>query len=70
VGLRKGDWKIVGSDNLKTFELYNLKEDPRETTNLASKFPERFATMRAKLIAHDQSVLADGPDWWKNDEPR
>ncbi|MEE2780566.1 MAG: sulfatase/phosphatase domain-containing protein, partial [Planctomycetota bacterium] len=70
VGLREGDWKIVGSDNLKTFELYNLKEDPRETTDLATKYPERFAAMRAQLIAHDRSVLADGPDWWKNDKPR
>ncbi|MBC18729.1 MAG: N-acetylgalactosamine-6-sulfatase [Planctomycetaceae bacterium] len=69
VGLRQGDWKIIGSDDLKTFELYNLKEDPQETTNLAAKFPERFATMRAQLITHDQSVLADGPDWWKTDEP-
>ena len=70
VGLRDGDWKIVGSDNLKRFELYNLKEDPRETTDLAVKQPERFAAMRAQLIAHDRSVLADGPDWWKNDKPR
>ena len=67
VGLRKGDWKIVGSDDLKTFELYNLKDDPQETTDLAAKVPERFANMRRQLIKHDRSVLADGPDWWRQD---
>ena len=67
VGLRKGDWKIVGSDDLKTFELYNLKDDPQETTDLAAKVPERFANMRRQLIEHDRSVLADGPDWWRQD---
>ena len=68
VGLRKGDWKIVGSGDLKTFELYNLKDDPAETTDLATKVPERFANMRRQLIEHDRSVLADGPDWWRQDE--
>ena len=67
VGLREGDWKIVGSGDLKTFELYNLKDDPQETTDLAAKVPERFANMRRQLIKHDRSVLADGPDWWRQD---
>ena len=67
MGLREGDWKIVGSGDLKTFELYNLKDDPTETTDLATKVPERFANMRRQLIEHDRSVLADGPDWWRQD---
>ena len=67
VGLREGDWKIVGSGDLKTFELYNLKDDPTETTDLATKVPERFTNMRRQLIEHDRSVLADGPDWWRQD---
>jgi arylsulfatase A len=70
VGLREGDWKIVGSNDLKTFELYNLQEDPQETTDLASRYPERFAKMRKALIDHDRAVLADGPDWWKEDDVR
>ena len=70
VGLRDGNWKIVGSNDLKTFELYNLQEDPQETTDLASRYPERFAKMRKALIDHDRAVLADGPDWWKEDDGR
>lgn len=44
VAIRMGDWKLV-RQNLKnkkepTLELYNLKDDPTETTNVASLHPE------------------------------
>lgn len=67
VGLRIGDWKIVASDDLTSFELYNIADDPQETTNLAEAKPKRFAEFRQRLIEHDASVLKDGPDWWKDD---
>ncbi len=70
VGLREGNWKIVGSHDLKTFELYNLNNDPKETSDLAAEYPERFSKMRKELIDHDRAVLADGPDWWKEDDGR
>jgi arylsulfatase A len=70
VGLREGDWKIVGSDDLTKFELYNIKNDWQETTDLAEQYPQRFAQLRQRLIDHDRAVLADGPDWWKADDGR
>ncbi|MEE2643112.1 MAG: sulfatase-like hydrolase/transferase [Planctomycetota bacterium] len=70
VALRVGDWKIIGSDDLTSFELYNIARDEKETRNLSAEFPDRFETLREKLKAYDASVLADGPDWWKNDKPR
>jgi len=70
VGLRDGDWKVIGSDDLSTFELYNIADDWQETTNLATSHPDKFAEMRDKLIAHDKAVLADGPDWWKDEKAR
>jgi len=70
VALRDGDWKIVASEKLATFELYNLREDWQETRDLSTKYPEKFNELREKLIAHDAAVLKEGPDWWKNDVPR
>ena len=50
--LREGTWKLILQPDvaLKTdMQLYDLSEDPRETTNLAAKLPERVEAMRAKL---------------------
>lgn len=41
--VRKGDWKVVrpsGVDGPEDLELYNLKTDPGETTNVAADHPE------------------------------
>lgn len=45
-GVRIGDWKAVrpcGKMGLESVELYNLKEDPRETKNQAKEHPEIVA---------------------------
>jgi arylsulfatase A len=43
--IRQGDWKAVKLNVLKkeqaVIELYNLKDDPSETKDLASKYPEK-----------------------------
>jgi arylsulfatase A len=69
VALRAGDWKIIGSDDLTKFELYNIARDERETQELSQQHPEEFERLKAQLIAHDAAVLAEGPDWWKDDPP-
>lgn len=70
VALRMGDWKIIGSDDLTHFELYNIKRDPEESTELSAQEAEKFAELKAKLIAHDTAVLKEGPDWWKKEASR
>ncbi len=70
VALREGDWKIIASEDLSTFELYNIREDWQETQDLSSKYLQKFAELKAKLVQHDASVLAEGPDWWKEEVPR
>jgi arylsulfatase A len=65
IALMDGDWKLVGTSKRTAFELYNLRIDPRETTNLAPHHPERFERMKQALIAYDKEVLAEGPKWWK-----
>ncbi len=43
--IRQGDWKLVWGASKKTWELYDLKTDRSETTDLAAKFPDRAAAM-------------------------
>jgi arylsulfatase A-like enzyme len=50
--MQLGDWKIIRDDIASSAELYNLKTDPFETTDLASKEPERLAQMVTALDAH------------------
>lgn len=65
MALRDGDWKVLASQDLKKFELYNLKDDPKETTDLKDKETERFERMRKALEAVNAEVEKEGPDWWK-----
>jgi arylsulfatase A-like enzyme len=61
--IREGDWKLIignGTGGLQRQwglvevkplegELYNLKEDPSETKNLYTKYPEKVAELRKRL---------------------
>ncbi len=65
VAMRDGDWKIIADKELKTFELYNLKLDPKEETDMKERNPKRYDQMKAALEKHQAGVVAEGPDWWK-----
>lgn len=57
-GVRKGDWKLVwGAVLPPQVELFNVREDPAEKTNVADKNPEKVAELqnRAAELAR-QSV--------------
>lgn len=69
VAMRVDDWKILANPELTEFELYNLKSDPHETTDVKESEPEHFTRMRDQLKQHDAEVLAEGPDWWKTLTP-
>jgi arylsulfatase A len=68
IASRDGDWKILGNSRRTKFELFNLRLDPRETTDLSAHEPERFERMKKALIAYDKEVLAEGPKWWRRDK--
>jgi len=57
--LRAGDWKAVRPASNKPVELYNLKTDPAETTDLAAKHPD----LVRKLTALMQTARTDSSDW-------
>ena len=59
--VRDGDWRLVEFYEDNRIELYNLKEDPAETADLASKRPERAAALRASLLAWRKAVGAQMP---------
>jgi arylsulfatase A-like enzyme len=65
VSLRDPPWKLIwrvdpGTLESHCLELYHLWEDPGERHNLADRWPERVAEMRARLREHIERLdLAD-----------
>jgi arylsulfatase A len=47
--LRMGDWKVVRPKPDGPLELYNLKDDPAETTDVAARNPKVMAKLQALL---------------------
>jgi arylsulfatase A-like enzyme len=68
--VRAGDWKLVvknGADDPdgeapnagpKTVEVFNLKDDPYEKTNLAGKEPKRVEELQKRLAAYAKEAVA------------
>ena len=69
MALRDGDWKLLASQDFTHFELYNLKADPQEKTDLKAKEAERFDAMRKTLEKLNAEIEKEGPDWWKRLSP-
>jgi arylsulfatase A len=59
--VRVGDWKLVEFYEHGTLELYNLKEDLGETTDLAKKMPEKARELQAMLVRWRKEVDANMP---------
>ena len=49
--MREGDWKLIEHFDEGSAELFNLKTDLSEKTNLAKTEPQRLQAMQAKLAA-------------------
>lgn len=61
VSIRQGDWKMWKELNGKYTLLFNLKEDLNETTNLASKHPEKVKELDAALAQWSKDL--QDPRW-------
>ena len=59
--IRQGSWKLLEFFEDSHVELYNLDNDPAESTDLAGADPQRARSMRADLAAWRDSVGARMP---------
>lgn len=46
------------------FELYNLKDDPGQTRNLAAEQPGRVEAMKRQMLQINASIMKDAMDWY------
>lgn len=67
--MRIGDWKILADEPLTQFELYDLKNDPQEKTDLSAAQPAKLEEMKTALVKLNTEIEAEGPDWWKPKDP-
>ena len=49
---RHGDWKLLANDASEPLRLYQLADDPKETTDLTHRRPEVFCKLKTALEAH------------------
>ena len=57
---REGDWKLIEHYEDGSLELYNLANDPSETSDLSAAEPARVAALRGQLEAWRRGVGAEG----------
>ena len=60
-GMRWGDFKIVENYETNVVELFNLKEDISETTDLSDKMPDKKKEMYDLFVKWRKSVNAQMP---------
>ena len=63
IAMRDGDWKLLANADLSKFELYNLRSDLGEQTDLSASEPARLANLTAKLRQLHAEVKAESPTW-------
>jgi len=65
--IRQGDWKLCyndrGATTIDKRELFNLAEDPYETSNLISEFPQ--VAMELQTIFDNWDGRLPNSKWWK-----
>jgi arylsulfatase A-like enzyme len=59
--VRDGDWKLIEFYHYGNFELYNLREDPGETTDLSQRNVAKAKELRAKLMKWQAKMGARMP---------
>ena len=60
--IRMGDWKLIEFYEDSRLELFNLKADPSETTNLVNRNSQKARELHARLKSWRLEVNALMPD--------
>ena len=55
--------KYIKMPKLAEFKLFNMRKDIGQDNDVSSKYPERFAKMKATLIKLNEEVKAEAPVW-------
>jgi arylsulfatase A-like enzyme len=58
VAMREGDWKLLINADGSGVELYNLKADPKETTNVAQNHADIAQRLKQEALAWRRSLPA------------
>jgi arylsulfatase A len=61
--VHRGDCETIKAARLVKFELYNLKDDLAQTTDLAEREPARLRELSAQLVKKYTQVRDEGPVW-------
>jgi len=65
--MRLGDWKVIESFEDGRLELFNLRQDIGERTDLSTQEPARVASMHARMLVWRERTGAEpppkNPDW-------
>lgn len=59
--IRRGGWKLIHYLESGTSELYDLANDPGETTDLSARQPERVKSLRDELLRWIDGTTTRGP---------
>lgn len=62
-GFRPEDFSRIKDTTLAKYELYNLRDDPREQRDLSSAEPSLLRDLAARLNRIDAEVRAEAPSW-------
>jgi arylsulfatase A len=61
--VQPGDSALIKRHSLTGFELYDLRADPGQRSDLAAARPEKLAELSRRLLDRYREVQAEGPDW-------
>ncbi len=59
--VRKGDWKLIENQQDGSFQLFNLRTDLNESTDLKTLYPQKAQELQSLLKAWQKSVGAELP---------